>query len=163
MPFRAKFSDEQRDALVRAALDFGLSAAECARRAEHGALPGTRPDLPAFSITPEYAAQLVREERQRRGQREAAAMAPEAIMRKTLGMLAVRLEDQVRRMERRKIAATGAEIAELAKAGREVAALARAVNGLPQSGETPRREGRNAANVEADRGFIAGLVRGESR
>jgi hypothetical protein len=162
MPFRAKFSDEQRDALVRAALDFGLSAADAARRAGHGALPGTRPDLPAFSITPEYAAQLVREERQRRGTREAAAMAPEQVMRKTLGMLAVRLEEQVRKMERRAIAPTGEEIRELARAGREVAALARAVHGLPQVGQTPRSEGRNAASVEADRGFIAGLARGES-
>jgi hypothetical protein len=129
--------------------------------ANRGELPGA-PDVPAFGgISPEYAAQLVREERQRRGAEESAASSPETIMRKTLGMLAYRLDEQVRRLERRRNPPTAGEIADLAKAGREVAALARTVHGLPQAPTKPKAD-TNGHGDDPAGDFIGALARGES-
>jgi hypothetical protein len=161
MPFRAKYSDEQRKALISACLDYGLSARRATMLANRGELPGA-PDVPAFGgISPEYAAQLVREERQRRGAEESAASSPETIMRKTLGMLAYRLDEQVRRLERRRNPPTAGEIADLAKAGREVAALARTVHGLPQAPTKPKAD-TNGHGDDPAGDFIGALARGES-
>jgi hypothetical protein len=160
MAFRAKFSDAQREALVRAALDYGLSARRAAILATRGELPGADPDLPAFAMTYEYAAQLVREERNRRGAREAAASTPETIMRQTLGMLAMRLEEQVRRLERRRKPPTPSEIGELARAGKEIASLARAVHGLPAE-RAPKAEKNGEAPADSD--LIGALAAEEGR
>lgn len=161
MAFRAKYSAEQRAAAVRAVLEYQLSYREASRRAHRGELPGAPDDLPAFDMGPEYLGDLVRAEKQRRGVQERAASSPEEIMRETLGVLAERLDREVRKLQKRR-RVTGDEITGLAKAGREVASLARAVHGLPQprvGGPKPRENGASASGDD----FIGALAAGEPR
>jgi hypothetical protein len=161
MPFRAKYSAAQREAVVRAVLDYGLTAAQATRLANKGELPGVGDEVGAFGIGPYYVGDLVRREKQRRSIQEHASHSPEEIMRDSLGVLAERLDHEVRKLQRqRRRPVTGEQISALAKAGRDVASLARAVNGLPRPGAAKPEPERNGDGETGD--FIGALARGES-
>jgi hypothetical protein len=161
MPFRAKYSDAQREAVVRAVVDYGLSAAHATRLANRGELPGASDDVGAFAIGPYYVGDLVRREKQRRATQERASSSPEEIMRETLGVLAERLDHEVRKLQRqRRRKTTGEEISALARAGKDVAALARAVNGLPQPSTAKPKTNGNGDGESG--GFLDALAAGES-
>lgn len=134
MPFKQRFSDEQRQAIVRAHVDFGLTLRAAVALAEKGELPGAPATVKPFRVSYATAGEWARTERNRREAQERAGAKPERIMEDALGNLALRLDTQVRKAERRArggnpVLQSASEIQALARAAQEVAKLAGMVHG----------------------------------
>lgn len=151
MAFKRRWSLELRDATIAAALDRNWTAREAWAAAVDGRLQlGGENIPPADGLPIGTVRDWVRVARAERGQLEAAAAGPEAVLSRHVAET-VALLDTSRVKVRRAIGrgrAGAKDVAELARAGVEVARLVRAVHGNGSSSSA--EDGSSAAPAAAD-------------
>lgn len=133
MAFRAKWSDEQRDAIRKAAMEHGKTAPEVTRLAHGGGLPVGVPEdakLPPFDIPASTVADLISRARRDAKAADRATRDPNVVMAETVGTLQAMLAREVERARRAQSQKRGdmpERIAKLARAAREVDTTTRAM------------------------------------
>lgn len=161
MAFTERWTQDQRDAVIAAALDHNLTAPRVTELAAAGGLPGPGAILEPFAMPLGTVRSVVGDARRERKARELAAMAPNEVLGDIVGTLAAELRRQTELFRRRSARgkAGAREMRELAVAARELAALVRAVQPPASSGKKRAGESRDAPG----RDFLEQLAADEQR
>src|SRR5215212_5767250 len=132
--FVRKFSDQQRDAVIAAGIEYGLTTRRIAVLAARGGLPGC---TDRFDISHHYVGTLIKRERERRaGIARGMLPAPGERLNSTVQRMMTALEASIAAYERRLRAASGigkranvrklppapnpAQLVAMARAGQEI-------------------------------------------
>ena len=142
MVFKARWSTDQKQAVIDAAIRYGMTGEATWRAANDGSLPGLGQRLEPFPIALATCREYITTERKRRRLMEEAQADPTALMHEEAQALAVALRDLRRRIINPRRTPTSQEITELSKAAREVHALLKAL--------TPTRPKTNPAHEPED-------------
>jgi hypothetical protein len=152
MPFRAKWSDAQRKAILDACTRYGFSAQRAYEAANDGSLPGTGQRLDPFPIALATVREYVTKERRRLRAMEEMSADPAAVMHEEAQALAVAVRRARIRVTTKQGVPTPEEITALAKAAREVHALLKALDPKPsRNGPTRPVETPESAPDEPER------------
>lgn len=161
MTFTERWTQDQRDAVIAAALDHKLTAPRVAEMAAAGTLPGPGAVLEPFAMPLGTVRSVVGDERRERKAREVAAMAPNEVLGDIVGTLAAELRRQTQLFKSRSARGKAGprEMRELAAAARELVALVRAVQ-PPASSPARKRPG---AQRDGAGDFLEQLAADEQR
>lgn len=161
MTFTERWNQDQRDAVIAAALDYGHSGPVVARLAAAGELPGPGATLEPFPMPLGTVRSVIGDARRERKAREIAAMAPDAVLGDVVGTLTAELRREVQRFkgQRARGKAGPREMREIIGAARELAGLVRAVQ--PAVGAQRKRAGAGRDGSPAD--FLEQLAADEQR
>jgi hypothetical protein len=161
MPFKARYSTEQKQAVIDAATRYHMTGEAAHRAANEGSLPGLGQRLEPFPIALSTVRELITKERKRLRLLEEAGTDPTAVMHQEAQALAIAVKQARERVTSSKNVPTPEQITALAKAAREVHALLKALAPEPKRNraqstvETPQ-ESDQEPDAEPD--FIDALA-----